>query len=71
MLLDQLALVTVQKITWEEVKRFFESTRGQNAAFNTHSAKEADRELNQGKLRMKEVVDKAQQILNAPCWRDE
>ena len=26
-LLDRLALVTVQKITWEEVKRFFEEGR--------------------------------------------
>ena len=70
LLLDQLALVTVQKTTWEEVKRFFESTRGQNAAFNTYCAKEADRELNQGKLQMKEVADEAQQLLNAPSWRD-
>ena len=70
LLLDQLALVTVQKTTWEEVKRFFESTRGQNAAFNTYCAKEADGELNQGKLQMKEVADEAQQLLNAPSWRD-
>ena len=67
-LLDQLALVTMRQTTWEEVKRFFESTRGQNAAFNTYCAKEADRELYQGKLQMKKVADEAQQLLNAPSW---
>ena len=43
LLLDRLSLVTVHKITWEEVKIFFESTRGDDAASNTRCAAEAAR----------------------------
>ena len=42
-LLDRLSRVTVHNLTWVEVKRFFESTRGDDAAFNTHCAEEAAR----------------------------
>ena len=68
LLLDRLSLVTVRKITWEEVKRFFESTRGDDAAFNTHCAAEAARELNEGNLHMKNVAAAAQQLLDVPSW---
>ena len=68
LLLDRLALVTVYKITWGEVKRFFESTRGEDAAFNMYCAEEAARELNQGNLHMKNVAAAAQQLLNVPSW---
>ena len=68
LLLDRLSLVTVHMITWEEVKRFFESTRGDDSAFNTHCAEEAARELNQGNLHMKNVAAAAQQLLNVPSW---
>ena len=68
LLLDRLSLVTVHKITWEEVKRFFESTRGDDAAFNAHCAEEAAREFNQGNLHMKNVAAAAQQLLNVPRW---
>ena len=68
LLLDRLSLVTVHKITWEEVKRFFESTRGDDAAFNTHCAAEAARELNEGNLHMKNVAAAAQQLLDVPSW---
>ena len=67
-LLDRLSRVTVHKVTWAEVKRFFESTRGDDAAFNTHCAEEAARELNQGNLHMKNVAAAAQQLLDVPSW---
>ena len=68
LLLDRLSLVTVHKITWEEIKKFFESTLGDDAAFNTHCAEEAAREPNQGNLHMKNVAAATQQLLNVPSW---
>ena len=68
LLLDRLSLVTVHKITWEEVKIFFESTRGDDAAFNTHCAAAAARELNECNLHMKNVAAAAQQLLDVPSW---
>ena len=67
-LLDRLSRVTVHKVTWAEVKKFFESTRGDDAAFNTHCAEEAARELNEGNLHMKNVAAAAQQLLDVPSW---
>ena len=67
-LLDRLALVAVHKACWAEVERFFESTCGADAAFNTFCAAEAARELNQGNLHMKNVAAAAQQLLNGPSW---
>ena len=66
--LDRRSLVTVHKITWEEVKRFFGSTRGDDAAFNTHCAAEAAGELNKGNLHMKNVAAEAQRLVDAPSW---
>ena len=60
LLLDRLSLVTVHNIAWEEVKRLFESMRGDDAAFNTHCAAEAARELNKGKLHMKNIAAEVQ-----------
>ena len=60
--------MTVHKITWEEVMRFFESTRGDDAAFNTHCAEEAARELNEGNLHMKNVAAEAQRLLDVQSW---
>ena len=42
-LLDRLSLETVSTITWDEVKRFFESTCDDDRGFNVHCAKEAAR----------------------------
>ncbi len=67
-LLDKLALVTVQQITWQEVKSFFESTHGEDAAFNTHCAEAAARELDIGNLLLKKVEEAAEQLLNGPSW---
>ena len=66
--LDELSRVSVQNATLAEVKIFFESTRGDDAAFNTHCAEEAARELNQGNLHMKNVAAAAQQLLDVPSW---
>ena len=68
LLLDRLSLVTVHKITWEEVKSFFESTHGEDAAFNTHCAEAAARELDIGNLLLKKVEEAAEQLLNGPSW---
>ena len=68
LLLDRRSLVTVHKVTWAEVKRFFESTRGDDAAFNTHCAAEAAGELNKGNLHMKNVAAEAQRLLDVPSW---
>ena len=68
LLLDRLALVTVHKACWAEVKRFFESNRGDDAAFNTRCASEAARELNECNLRMKNVAAEARRLLDAPSW---
>ena len=42
-LLDRFSLETVSKITWDEVKRFFESTCDDDRGFNVNCAKEAAR----------------------------
>ena len=63
-LLDRLALVTVRKACWAEVKRFFKSNRGDNSAFNTRCASEAARELSECNLHMKNVAAEAQRLLD-------
>ena len=68
LLLDRLSLVTVHKVCWAEVKRFFESTHGDDAAFNIRCAAEAARELNAGNLQMKNVAAEAQRLLDVPSW---
>ena len=68
LLLDRLALVTVHKACWAEVERFFESNRGDDAAFNTRCASEAARELNECNLRMKNVAAEARRLLDVPSW---
>ena len=68
LLLDRLSRVTVHKVTWAEAKRFFESTRGDDAAFNTHCAAEAAGELNKGNLHMKNVAAEAQRLLDVSSW---
>ena len=67
-LLDELAFVAVHKACWAEVERFFESNRGDDAAFNTRCASEAARELNECNLRMKNVAAEARRILDVPSW---
>ena len=68
LLLDRPSLVTVHGITWEEVKRFFESTRGDDAACNAHWAAEAARDLNKGNLHMKNLAAEAQRLLDVRSW---
>ena len=68
LLLDRLSRVTVHNVTWAEVERFFESMRGDDAAFNTHCAAEAAGELNKGNLHMKNVAAETQRLLDAPSW---
>ena len=63
-LLDRLSRVTVHKVTWAEIKRFFASTRGDDAAFNTHCAAEAAGYLNEGNLHMKNVAAESQRLLH-------
>ena len=60
LLLDRLPSVTVHNVAWAEVKRFFESMRGDDAAFNIHCAAEAARELKKGNLHMKNIAAGAQ-----------
>ena len=66
LLLDRLALVTVQKFCWAEVKGFVESTRGDDAAFNTRCAAVATEELNEGNLNMKNVAAEAKRLIHVP-----
>ena len=68
LLLNRLSRVTVHNVAWAEVKRFFESMRGDDAAFNTHCAAEGARELNKGNLHMKNVAAEAQRLLDVPSW---
>ena len=68
LLLDELALETVHKACWAEVKRFFESNRVGVAAFNTRCTLEAAGELNECNLRMKNVAVKARRLLDVPSW---
>jgi len=68
LLLDRLALVTVHKVCWAEVKRFYESTRGDDAAFNARYAAVATRELDEGNVHMKNVAAEAKQLLDVEGW---
>ena len=61
--LDRLALETVSTITWDEVKRFFESTCDDDRGFNIHCAKEADRQVNEGNLHVNKFTAAAEQLL--------
>ena len=67
-LLDGLALVIVHKACWAEVKKFFESTSGDDAAFKNACVVEAARELNEGNLHLKNLTDEAKQLLDVPSW---
>ena len=58
----------MHNVAWAEVKIFFESLRGDDAAFNTHCAAEAAGELNKGNLHMKNVAAEAQRLLDVPSW---
>jgi len=60
LLLERLPRVTAHNVTWAEVKRFFEYMRGDDAAFHTHCAAEAARELNKGRPHMKNIAAEAQ-----------
>ena len=51
-LLDGLAFVIVHKACWAEVKKFFESASGNDAAFKNACVVEASRELNEGNLHL-------------------
>ena len=56
LLLDRCSVVTVHKVTWAEVKIFFEVANGDDVAFNTRCAAEAARELSEGNLHMNIVA---------------
>ena len=62
-LLERLCRATVAKVTWAEVKRYVETTHGDDAHFNTGCAGEADLELERGHQQVKNIAKEAQRLL--------
>ena len=67
-LLDRFSLETVSTITWDEVKRFSESTCDDDRGFNIHCAEEAARTVNEGNLHMKKSTAAPEQLLDYASW---
>ena len=67
-LLDRLALETVHKACWAEVKIFFESASGDDAAFRNECAAESARKVHESNLHLKNVADEAKRLLDVPSW---
>ena len=70
-LMDKLPRATVAKVTWAEVKRYFETTHGDDAHLNTGCVGEAEVELEKGQQQVNTIAKEAQRLLFVPNYAAE